>query len=68
MRAVLLAALLLAAAPTCAGAAVVMPADPAEYADRAAIGFVTENGARTPIALLGRRGSSPPTRPGSTGS
>ena len=56
MRAVLLAALLLAAAPTCAGAAVVMPADPAEYSDRAAIGFVTEKGARTPIALLGRRG------------
>jgi mono/diheme cytochrome c family protein len=56
MRAVLLAAFLLAAAPTHAGAAVVMPADPAEYSNRAAIGFLTEKGARTPIALPGRRG------------
>ena len=56
MRAVLLAAFVLAAAPSSAGAAVVRPADPAEYSDRAAIGFVTEKGKRTPIALLGRRG------------
>ena len=56
MRAVLLAAFLLAAAPTHAGAAVVRPAEPAEYADRAAIGFVTEQGIRTPIALPGARG------------
>ena len=56
MRAVLLAAVLLAAVPAQAGAAVVTPADPAEYADRAAVGLVTENGTRTPIALLGARG------------
>ena len=56
MRAVLLAVFLLAAAPAQAGAAIVTPADPAEYADRAAIGFVTEEGARTPVALLGERG------------
>ena len=47
---------LLAAVPAQAGAAVVTPADPAEYADRAAVGLVTENGTRTPVALLGARG------------
>ena len=56
MRALLLAALFLAAAPAQAGGAVVTPADPAEYADRAAIGFVTVSGTRTPVALLGARG------------
>ena len=56
MRAVLLAALVLAVVPAQADAAVVMPADPAEYADRAAIGLATENGTRTPVALLGARG------------
>ena len=56
MRAVLLAAVLLAAVPAQAGAAVVTPADPAEYADRAAVGLVVENGTRTPVALLGARG------------
>ena len=56
MRVVLLAALFLAAAPAQAGGAIVTPADPAQYADRAAIGFVTENGRRTPVALLGTRG------------
>ena len=56
MRAVLLAMLAIAAAPAPANAAVVTPADPAEYADRAAVGFVTEKGTRTPVALLGKRG------------
>ena len=56
MRAVLLAAVLLAAVPAQAGAAVVTPADPAAYADRAAVGLVVENGTRTPVALLGARG------------
>jgi mono/diheme cytochrome c family protein len=56
MRVVLLAAFLLVAAPAHAGAAVVVPADPAEYSDRAAIGFLTEKGVRTPIALLRARG------------
>ncbi len=56
MRLALAVLVLLAAAPAHAGAAVISPADPAEYADRAAIGLVTEKGARIPIALLGARG------------
>ena len=56
MRAVLLAAVLLAAVPAQADAAVVIPADPAEYAGRAAIGLATANGTRTPVALVGARG------------
>jgi mono/diheme cytochrome c family protein len=56
MRAVLLAALFLAVAPAAAHATVVRPADPADYAERAAVGFVTEHGTRTPVALLGARG------------
>ena len=56
MRAVLLAAVLLAALPARSDAAVVIPADPAEYAGRAAIGLATANGTRTPVALVGARG------------
>ena len=56
MRLALAALVLLACVPAQAGASVVTPADPVEYADRAAIGFVTERGVRTPIALLGAGG------------
>ena len=56
MRLALAVLVLLVTVPAQAGASVVRPADPVEYGDRAAIGFVTERGVRTPIALPGARG------------
>jgi mono/diheme cytochrome c family protein len=56
MRTALVAALLLVALPAQARGAVVRPADPDEYRDRAAIGYLTEQGHRTPVALLGAHG------------
>ena len=57
MRAlVILAFLLVPASAQARAASIVTPADPAEYADRAAIGFLTEKGERTPVAQVGARG------------